>query len=85
MKETVYNPTFVPEGAPVKIENTFNGDSPFMVSYSQLLIISYISYISAVTLGAGVQWSEAFDYIEKHGRFVVGGAVASVGATGGWV
>ena len=26
MKQTVYNPTFVPDGAPVTIENTFNGD-----------------------------------------------------------
>ena len=26
MKQTVYNPTFVPKGAPVTIENTFNGD-----------------------------------------------------------
>ena len=85
MKQTVYNPTFVPEGAPVTTENTFNGDLPFIVSYFQLLIISYLSYISAVTLGAGVQWSEAFDFIEKHGRLVVGGAVASVGAAGGWV
>jgi hypothetical protein len=56
-----------------------------MVSHFQLLIISYLSYISAVTLGAGVQWSEAFDFVEKHGQFVVGGATASVGAAGGWV
>ena len=26
MKQTVYNPTFVPEGAPATAENTFNGD-----------------------------------------------------------
>ena len=26
MKQTMYNPTFVPKGAPVTIENTFNGD-----------------------------------------------------------
>jgi FAD/FMN-containing dehydrogenase len=85
MKQTLYNPTFVPEGAPVTTENTFNGDLPFMVSHFQLLIISYLLYISAITFGAGVLWSEAFDFIEKHGQFVVGGAVASVGAAGGWV
>ena len=28
MKETLYNSTFVPEGAPVTTENTFNGDFP---------------------------------------------------------
>jgi hypothetical protein len=26
MKQTVYNPNFVPEGAPVTVENTFNGN-----------------------------------------------------------
>ena len=85
MKQTLYNPTFVPKGAPVTTENTFNGDLPFMFSHLRLLMITYVSYTSAVTFGAGVQWSEAFDFVEKHGRFVVGGAVASVGAAGGWV
>ena len=83
MKQTVYNPTFIPEGAPVTAENTLNGEFPF--SYFQLLIIRYRSYISAVTFGAGVQWSEAFEFVEKHGRLVVGGAVKSVGAAGGWL
>ena len=46
---------------------------------------NYLSYISAVTFGAGVQWSEAFDFVEKHRRLVVGSAVTSVGAAGGWV
>ena len=48
MKQTVYNPNFVPEGAPVTTENTFKGDLPFIVSYDlQLLIISYLSlYLS---------------------------------------
>ena len=33
MKQTVYNPSFVPEGAPATIENTFKGDLPFIFSY----------------------------------------------------
>ena len=40
--------------------------------------------LSAVTLGAGIQWGEAFDFVEKHGRIIVGGS-PSVGAAGGWV
>ena len=28
MKEILYNTTFVPEGAPTTVENTFNGNSP---------------------------------------------------------
>ena len=46
MKQTVYNPTFVPDGAPVTTENTFNGD--FVLAHIflfQLLIIRYI-YLS---------------------------------------
>ena len=32
MKQTIYNPTFVPDGAPVTIENTFDGD--FILTFS---------------------------------------------------
>ncbi|KAF9260677.1 FAD-binding domain-containing protein [Marasmius fiardii PR-910] len=41
----------------------------------------------ALTLGAGVQWKEAYAAAEKSGRFVVGGISGdeSVGAAGGWV
>ena len=44
-------------------------------------------YLSAVTLGAGVQWHEAYDSANQQGRFIVGGlsSGASVGAAGGWV
>ncbi|KAF8963273.1 hypothetical protein BDZ97DRAFT_1661819 [Flammula alnicola] len=42
---------------------------------------------NAVTLGAGVQWNEAYDFVQQQGRFVVGGISVggSVGAAGGWV
>jgi hypothetical protein len=30
LKQTVYNPTFVPEAAPVTTENTYNGDFYFI-------------------------------------------------------
>ncbi|KAF8814778.1 FAD-binding domain-containing protein [Phlegmacium glaucopus] len=65
MKDMSYNSNFVPEGAPITTENTFN----------------------AVTLGAGVQWHEAYDFVQKQGRFIVGGIPpgASAGAAGGWV
>ncbi|KAJ7601175.1 hypothetical protein C8J56DRAFT_27936 [Mycena floridula] len=40
-----------------------------------------------ITLGAGVQWHEAYDAIQTHGRFLVGGLAAgsSIGAAGGWI
>ena len=65
-----YNLTFVPKGAPVKAENTFNADF-------QSPIMSYVRYISAVTL-------EADDFVQKHGRVVVGGICETVGTVGGW-
>ncbi|KAK2462839.1 hypothetical protein APHAL10511_005151 [Amanita phalloides] len=41
----------------------------------------------ALTLGAGVQWHEAYAAAESHRRIVVGGASSggSVGAAGGWI
>lgn len=40
----------------------------------------------AITLGAGVQWQEAYAAADANGRFIVGGLSAggSVGAAGGW-
>ncbi|KIL65234.1 hypothetical protein M378DRAFT_77085 [Amanita muscaria Koide BX008] len=41
----------------------------------------------ALTVGAGVQWYEAYAAANDHGRLVVGGLSAggSVGAAGGWI
>ena len=46
-----------------------------------------IFFLSAVTFGAGVQWFEAYDYVDEQGRFIVGGisGSGSVGSAGGWV
>jgi len=41
--------------------------------------------VSAVTFGVGVQWHEAYDYVEEQGRFIVGGQGGSIGSAGGWV
>lgn len=43
--------------------------------------------MTALTLGAGVQWHEAYDAAESHGRYLVGGVSrgGSVGAAGGWI
>ncbi|KIJ13624.1 hypothetical protein PAXINDRAFT_100587 [Paxillus involutus ATCC 200175] len=39
----------------------------------------------AVTLGAGVQWDEAYAAVDQNGRMIVGGAISSIGAAGGWL
>ncbi|KAG6373241.1 hypothetical protein JVT61DRAFT_6867 [Boletus reticuloceps] len=41
----------------------------------------------AVTLGAGVQWHEAYAAVNNYGRLMVGGSSAggSVGSSGGWL
>lgn len=42
---------------------------------------------AAITLGAGVQWHEAYDAVQTHGRVMVGGISlgGSVGSAGGWI
>ena len=82
--QTAYNSTFVPKGAPVTTENKFNGDFFLVFSHLKWLIIQYI-WLAAVTFGAGVQWHDAYDFVQKHGCTVVGGAAHTVGAAGGWV
>ncbi|OSD07957.1 FAD-binding domain-containing protein [Trametes coccinea BRFM310] len=45
------------------------------------------NYYHAITLGAGVQWQEAYAAADAAGRMIVGGISAggSVGAAGGWL
>jgi hypothetical protein len=42
---------------------------------------------SVLTVGAGVQWFEAYDAVYAHNRDIVGGVTStgSVGAAGGWL
>jgi hypothetical protein len=44
-------------------------------------------FLIVVTLGAGVQWHEAYDALRTEARVMVGGISTggSVGAAGGWV
>ena len=58
-----------------------------MTAPSSFRILNDLRSISAVTLGAGVQWNEAYNFAQKQGRFIVGGldARGSIGAAGGWV
>ncbi|KAF8518525.1 FAD-binding domain-containing protein [Hysterangium stoloniferum] len=46
---------------------------------------SHINPVSAVTLGAGVQWFKAYAFAETHNITLVGGADRTVGAVGGWL
>ena len=55
--------------------------------YSSFRIFGDLPDISAVTLGAGVQWHEAYDFAQKQGRSIVGGldGGGSICAVGGWL
>ncbi|KAF8343329.1 FAD-binding domain-containing protein [Amanita rubescens] len=48
---------------------------------------SYKVTFAALTIGAGVQWSEAYAAANASGRFILGGISGggSVGAAGGWI
>ncbi|KAI0094879.1 hypothetical protein BDY19DRAFT_988669 [Irpex rosettiformis] len=43
--------------------------------------------VAVLTVGAGVQWFEAYDAVYAHGRDIVGGvtSMGSVGSVGGWI
>lgn len=40
---------------------------------------------TAVTMGAGVQWHEAYEFAEEHNITLVGGSDKAVGTVGGWL
>ncbi|CAA7268633.1 unnamed protein product [Cyclocybe aegerita] len=48
---------------------------------------TYSKTYNAITLGAGVQWYEAYEYANQQGRFILGGISlgGTVGAAGGWL
>ncbi|KIK63617.1 hypothetical protein GYMLUDRAFT_221811 [Collybiopsis luxurians FD-317 M1] len=56
------------------------------ISYDSEFVPEGCSTPSAgVTLGAGVQWKDAYAFAESHNITLVGGSDRSVGAAGGWL
>ncbi|KAF8584809.1 FAD-binding domain-containing protein [Ramaria rubella] len=39
----------------------------------------------AITVGAGVNWGEAYEFAEQHNVLLIGGAHKTVGVAGGWL
>ena len=70
----IYIAQYLPGGGRIFVR----GHKLFPLFIFALLVADY-NLLSAVTLRAGVQWGEAFDFVEKHGQFMVGGS-PSVGA-----
>ncbi|KAF8624469.1 hypothetical protein AX15_005859 [Amanita polypyramis BW_CC] len=75
-----------------------SGRGGFMLWTHRLKNISYDDHFvpkggpssqsyKAITIGAGVQWHEAYAAVNASGRFMIGGLSGggSVGAAGGWV
>jgi len=85
LKDINYNASFVPEGAPPT--ETYNGRLLFYYDSSPCGKKNRTDLLAAITLGAGVQWHEAYDAVQARGRVLVGGASAggSVGSAGGWL
>ena len=81
LKNITYNNSFVPDGAPST--ETYQGIELECHNFFDRVTKIRI----AITLGAGVQWYEAYDAVDKQGRFMVGGLSpgGSVGAAGGWI
>jgi FAD/FMN-containing dehydrogenase len=47
--------------------------------------MTYLPFLSAATIGPGVQWRDAYEFIHTYNRTLVGGSCDTVGAAGGWV
>lgn len=80
MKNITYDAAFAPQGGPGN--ETFQGWSvAFWMSFADA------RFCTALTLGAGVQWFEAYAAANEQGRMIVGGLSGggSVGASGGWL
>ena len=62
----------------IKVAFSLNTETPWKLTGSMS---------TAVTIGAGVQWHEAYDFVNQYGRMMVGGASlgGSIGAAGGWL
>ena len=82
MKNITYDATFAPQGAP--LNETYEG-SVFSCHWAPM--VTQPAIFTAVTLGAGVQWHEAYDAVNQYGRMMVGGISlgGSIGAAGGWL
>ena len=81
MKDIAYDDAFVPSGAPSNAL-TYKGVW-FTTIFNSSQVFIYAAFV-ALTVGAGVQWNEAYAAADAHGRAIVGGACPSVGAAGGW-
>lgn len=84
-KERTYNTSFIPDGAPLSQNSTYKGTCKIQYLYWSSLCGPGTYW--AVTFGSGIQWHEAYAFVQEQGRSVVGGISlgGSVGAAGGWV
>jgi hypothetical protein len=80
-----YNPSFIPVGA--HSMETYNGKYGVPCDCFEPFTKQKLSKLTAITLGAGVQWHEVYDAVQAQGRVLAGGSLAgeSVGAAGGWL
>ncbi|CAA7268872.1 unnamed protein product [Cyclocybe aegerita] len=83
LKERSFNARFIPQGAPRSQRKTYQGE--LLAHQSSPCLILFIK--SSGHLGSGVQWGEAYDYVNQQGRFILGGLSldGTVGAAGGWI
>ena len=84
MKNITYDATFAPQGAPSN--ETYEG-SAFSCHHCAPMVTQLAIFTAVVTLGAGVQWYEAYYAVNQYGRMMVGGITpgGSIGAAGGWL
>ena len=82
MKNITFHDKFSPEGAP---PSATHDHGSLLFAAAQTSRSTHV--LIAITLGAGVQWEEAYEAVNAKGRVLVGGLSAggTVGAASGWV
>lgn len=81
LQQKVYHPTFKPSNCTCNPRHICQAAS----DTSQHEGEPPMSSLGAITLGAGVQWADAYKFASEHGRHIVGGASTTVGAAGGYL
>jgi len=83
MKDVAFHDSFSPTGA-TDLVTYDSGLFPILMVDSQIFPLTSC-VMPAFTFGAGIQWIEAYEAARQHNRAIVGAAIQSVGAAGGWL
>ncbi|GAC75285.1 hypothetical protein PANT_14d00123 [Moesziomyces antarcticus T-34] len=81
LRKKVYHTNFQLTNCSHSLQHPVKADSDVLLQAD----VPRMSFSGAITLGAGVQWADAYKFASEHRRHIVGGASTTVGAAGGYL